>query len=192
MIKQLLPALILNAVTVIAIVELIYRRYNKLSGYYIFTFYTFSVLMVFISALLRDVELSVGVGFGLFAIFSLLRYRTEIIPLKQMTYIFVFITIPFMNTLYLSSNFTLLVIVLNVLVVLGISIAEITASSSGYSTKRILYNELDLLKPEKSNELITDLNQKTGLDIQHVEFDEINLVRQTARLTIFYRDKQVL
>ncbi len=192
MIKQLLPALILNAVTVIAIVELIYRRYNKSSGYYIFTFYTFSVLMVFISALLRDIELSVGVGFGLFAIFSLLRYRTEIIPLKQMTYIFVFITIPFMNTLYLSSNFTLLVIVLNVLVILGISIAEITANSNGYSTKRILYNELDLLKPEKSDELIADLNQKTGLDIQQVEFDEINLVRQTARLTIFYRDKQVL
>ncbi len=189
MIKQLLPALILNVVTVIAIVELIYRRYNKSDGYYIFTFYTFSMLMVFISALLRDVELSVGVGFGLFAIFSLLRYRTEIIPLKQMTYIFVFITVPFMNTLYLSSNFTLLVVVLNALIFVGISIAEFTANNRGYSTKRILYNELDLLKPEKSGELITDLNQKTGLDIQHVEFDEINLVRQTARLTIFYREK---
>lgn len=189
MIKQLLPALILNAVIVIAIVELIYRRYNNSSGYYIFTFYTFSVLMVFISALLRDIELSVGVGFGLFAIFSLLRYRTEIIPLKQMTYIFVFITIPFMNTLYLSSNFTLLVIILNVLVFSGILIAEITTNSNGYSTKRILYNELELLKPTNSDELIADLNQKTGLDIQRVEFDEINLVRQTAKLTIFYCEK---
>lgn len=187
MIENLLPALFLNAVIVTAIVELIYRRYNKSSGYYIFTFYTFSLLMVFISSLLRDIELSVGVGFGLFAIFSLLRYRTEIIPLKQMTYIFVFITVPFMNTLYLSSGFTLLVVILNCLVFFGILIAEITNSRAGYATKQILYNNLDLLKPQNYDALVTDLNQKTGLNIQQVEYDDINLVRQTAKLTIFYR-----
>ncbi len=189
MIEHLLPALLLNAVIVTAIVELIYRRNNKSSGHYIFTFYTFSVLMVFIATLLRDIELSVGVGFGLFAIFSLLRYRTDIIPLKQMTYIFVFITIPFMNTLYLTSNLTLLVIILNCLVFAGILIAELTTNRAGYSTKKVLYNEMDLLMPEKSDELIADLSQKTGLNIQHVEFDEINLVRQTAKLTIFYRNR---
>ncbi len=188
MIELLFPAFVLNAAVVTAIVELIYRRYNKSNSYYIFTFYTFSVLMVFISALLRDIELSVGVGFGLFAIFSLLRYRTEIIPLKQMTYIFVFITVPFMNTLYLSSSFTVFVVVLNILVICIILVAEITAARAGYSTRKILYNELDLLKPQNSDALISDLCEKTGLDIQHVEFGEVNLVRQTARLTVFYRN----
>ena len=94
-----------------------------------------------------------------------------------------------MNTLYLSSNFTLLVIVLNSLVFAGILIAEITTNRAGHSTKKILYNEVDLLKPQNSDALLADLSQKTGLDIQHVEYDEINLVRQTAKLTIFYRDK---
>jgi len=120
---NLLPGFATNLVVIFIIVRLIYYPVSRNRQDYIFTFFIFSILIYFIAAMLNDVEISTGFGFGLFAVFSMLRYRTRPVPPKEMTYLFICITIPLMNTLFLSARLTYIeVLSLNAIIILLIYI----------------------------------------------------------------------
>ena len=100
---NLLMRFTLNFLTAFVIIRLIYYRTTRNKDY-VFTFFIFNTIIFFVSILLGGIDLSVGFGFGLFAIFSILRYRTDPIPIKEISYLFVIMALPFMNALFVNNE----------------------------------------------------------------------------------------
>lgn len=187
--NQILPGFVLNLVIATVIIWFIYYPSNHAKKEYIFTFFAFNILIYFVSGLLRDVQLTIGFGFGLLAVFSTLRYRTERIPIKEMTYLFICITIPFINTLFMATRIEFVeLVIINIVIVCAIFLLERSWGLSFYTTKDVHYEKIDLIKPENYQQMLDDLRQRTGLDIEHIDVNEIDFLRDTARLTIYYRD----
>lgn len=190
--NEILPGFGLNLVIAIIIIGFIYYPSNHAKKEYVFTFFSFNILIYFVSGLLRDVQLTIGFGFGLLAVFSTLRYRTERIPIKEMTYLFICITIPFVNTLFMATRITFNeLIIINAVVVVVIFLAEKSWGIPYYSTKRVLYERIEMIKPEHYDQMLEDLSLRTGLEIIQFEINEIDFLRDTAELTIYYRNPAV-
>lgn len=189
----LLPGFALNLIVMIVIIGFIYYPSTYARRDYTFTFFSFSVLMYFISGLLRDVQLTLGFGFGLLAVFSVLRYRTEAIPIKEMMYIFISITVPFMNTLFLATRITFPELaIINAILVVSFFLAEKSWGVPYLASKQVVYEKIDLIKPENHTQLLQDLRNRTGLDIQSFEIHEINFLRDTAEITVYFDDSTTL
>lgn len=187
--NEILPGFGLNFVIAIIIIGFIYYPSNHAKKEYVFTFFSFNILIYFVSGLLRDVQLTIGFGFGLLAVFSTLRYRTERIPIKEMTYLFICITIPFVNTLFMATRITFNeLIIINAVVVLAIFLIEKSWGIPYYGTKRVLYEKIEMVKPELYDQMLEDLSLRTGLEITRFDINEIDFLRDTADLTIYYRD----
>jgi hypothetical protein len=188
---ELLPGFVLTLVSAALIIGLVYYPNNARNSEYGFTFITFSVLLYFIISLLRDVQLSLGFGFGLLAVFSTLNYRTMNIPTKEMTYLFICITLPFMNTLFLVTRVTFIeLIIINLFIVFCIFSFEKLLGVPYSSSKRITYEKIELIKPENRALLLEDLVNRTGLHIQRLEIDRIDFLRDTAEITVFYEEQR--
>lgn len=185
--NELLPGFALNFIVMVIIVGFIYYPSNQARREYVFTFLAFSTLMYFISGLLRDVQLTLGFGFGLLAVFSVLRYRTEAIPIKEMMYIFISITVPFMNTLFLATRITFPELtIINGILIASFFLAERSFGVPFLASKQVVYEKIDLIKPENHQQLLEDLRNRTGLDIQSYEISEINFLRDTADIIVYY------
>ncbi len=152
---------------------------------YIFSFLAFNTLIYFVLAMLTSVELSVGVGFGLFAIFSVLRYRTEETPIREMTYLFVLIALPVINAVLTPSGAFGQLLLANGFVVALLHILEQGWGFTFQARNRVTYERLDLIVPERRAELLADLRQRTGLPVQRVEVGRIDLLHDTAELIVF-------
>ncbi len=153
-----------NFLIALVIVRFIYYplKHNK---NYVFTFLAFNTVIYFLLSLLASVELSIGVGFGLFAIFSVLRYRTNPMPSREMTYLFVIIALPVMNSFMLTEGNLAELAVANAIVVAVLYVLERGWGFHYDSSKRITYERIDLIRPENRALLIDDLQQRTGLTI---------------------------
>jgi len=185
--NELLPGLIVNLTVITIIVGFIYYPANRSKQDYVFTFYAFNILIYFVSGLLRDVQLTIGLGFGLLAVFSTLRYRTEPIRVREMTYLFIAITTPFMNTLFMATRITFNeLIIINVIVVLVVLVLEKGWGIDFLGEQEILYERIDLIKPENRALLLEDLRERTGLSVTDLTIEEIDFLRDTARLTVYY------
>lgn len=184
---EILPGFILNMVVATIIIGFIYYPDNRSKHDYIFTFFSFNILIYFVSGLLRDVQLTIGFGFGLLAVFSTLRYRTEPVRVKDMTYLFICITLPFMNTLFMATRITFSELMLiNAFVVTVIFVLEKRWGVNYESDKEILYEKIELVRPENYETLLADLRQRTGLPVKRAEVVSIDFLRDTARLIIYY------
>jgi hypothetical protein len=187
MLNEILPGFALNMVVITIIVGFIYHPTHRHGPEYVFTFFSFSVLIYFVSLLLREVQLTIGFGFGLLAVFSTLRYRTMRIPIREMTYLFISITIPFMNTLFMATRITFPELaIVNGMIVVVIFLLEKQWGMHYEASKRVLYEKIDLVKPEHYQLLLEDLRRRTGLNIKRFEVEEIDFLRDTAELTIYY------
>jgi hypothetical protein len=155
---------------------------------YLFSYILISVLVFLLCFLLENVKLQIGFALGLFAIFGIIRYRTNPIPIKEMTYLFVVIGISVINALankkvsYVELIFTNLAIIGLIYMLEKIWLLKHEAS------KTIEYEKIDLIKPEKRSELIKDLEARTGLEINRIEIGRINFLRDTVRIRIHYLD----
>lgn len=192
MLSDILPGFALNMVVIILIVGFIYYPSHRSMREYVFTYFAFSILIYFVSLLLREVQLTIGFGFGLLAVFSTLRYRTERIPIREMTYLFICITIPFMNTLFQSTRITFS----ELMIVNGLIVACIFFIEKGWGVhyelrKRVRYERIDLIKPEHHELLLEDLRKRTGLDVKRITIEEIDFLRDTAEITIHYDAPQI-
>ena len=175
----------INFIFLIIIVRLIYYRIKDDKDY-VFTFIMFNILTFFICFLLRKVPMQMGFALGLFAVFGILRYRTEAIPIRQMTYLFIVIGISMINALSNKSISIFELIFTNSFITLITYLIDRVWFQSIEESKNILYEKIDLIKPENQEDLIQDLKERTGLPIHAVKIVKIDFLRDTASITIFY------
>jgi len=168
------------------IVRIIYYR-TKDEKDYVFTFFMFNILTFFICFLLRKVPMEMGFALGLFAVFGILRYRTEAIPIRQMTYLFIVIGLSMINSLANKSISWMEILLANSIITIITYLIDRVWFSSIELTKTILYEKIELIKPENEQELIEDLKQRTGLQIVAVKVDKVDFLRDTAQITIYYQ-----
>ena len=167
------------------IVRLIYYRIKDEKDY-VFTFFMFNILTFFICFLLRKVPMEMGFALGLFAVFGILRYRTEAIPIRQMTYLFIVIGLSMINSLANKSISWLEILLANGIITIITYLIDRVWFSTIEQTKTILYEKIELIKPENEQELIEDLKQRTGLQIVAVKIDKVDFLRDTAQIKIYY------
>jgi hypothetical protein len=177
----------INFVFLFTIVRLIYYKVKEDKDY-VFTFFMFNILTFFICFLLRKVPMEMGFALGLFAVFGILRYRTEAIPIRQMTFLFIVIGISMINALSNKSISILELFFTNGLITLLTFLIDRVWFKSSELKKSILYEKIQLIIPEKEKELIEDLKQRTGLNVHAVSIDKIDFLRDTAVITIFYNE----
>ena len=177
----------INFIFLFTIVRLIYYKIKEDKDY-VFTFFMFNILTFFICFLLRKVPMEMGFALGLFAVFGILRYRTEAIPIRQMTFLFIVIGISMINALSNKSISFLELFFTNGLITLITYLIDRVWFKSLELKKSITYEKIELIVPEKENELINDLKKRTGLNIHAVSIDKIDFLRDTASITIFYNE----
>ena len=153
---------------------------------YVFTFLAFNSVIYFVLGLLTSSSISVGVGFGLFAIFSVLRYRTDELPIREVTYLFVIIALPVMNSVLISNGDWLKLLVANSFIVILLYVLESGFGFHFEESKKIVYEKIDLITPDKYDQLMADLGQRTGLAIKRVDVGRINFLNDTAQIRIYF------
>lgn len=178
---------VLNLLIAVLVVRFIYYPATQ-DKRYVLTFVVFSTITYFVLGLLTSIDLSIGVGFGLFAIFSVLRYRADEMPARDMTYLFVFIALPIMNSVLMSSGAVLQLLMSNGLVILVLYVLERGWGFDFEESKRITYDRIELVSPGRHDELVADLKARTGLDITSVEVKRIDLLRDIADLRVTYAE----
>ncbi len=176
-----------NLTIAFIIIKLIYQR-NHTNNDFVFTYFMFNSLIFFFAFLLGNITINIGFAFGLFAVFAILRYRTDPIPIKEMTYLFIVITIGVINALsgaevsYAQLLFT------------NMALVGLTYFLETYWRKNLLvritieYEKIENIKPENHDTLLADLKERTGLNIQSFEFRRMNFLRDTARIRIYYKE----
>ncbi|MDR2679938.1 MAG: DUF4956 domain-containing protein [Tannerella sp.] len=167
------------------IIQFFYYRTSRRKDYY-FTFMLFSVTVFLLLFLLQSIPMQIGFALGLFAIFGMIRYRTETVQIREMTYLFVIIGISVVNGLSMDVPYVS-VIVANLLFILVTWLLESNKFLKHTSTKIVLYEKIALIRPEKYGELIADLKERTGLNITKVEVGHIDFLRDAAYLKVYYK-----
>ena len=168
------------------IVHFMYYRKTHRRDYF-FTLTLLSVSIFFLIFLLGSVKVKIGFALGLFAIFGVLRYRTETIPVREMSYMFGVISLSVINALADSLSFAEL-LVPNVAIALLIWLFETFVLRANLATKLILYDRIELITPERREELLEDLHKRTGLNIHKVTVGSIDLLKDSAVIKIEYEN----
>ena len=175
----------INLLVTAVLVRVIYypRHRNK---DFVFTFFLFNTVNFLICFLLSSTKLKIGFAFGLFAIFSILRYRTVTVPIREMGYFFLSVTIGIINALAdIDSGITLLLIS-NGLVLLMTYILDRQLSLEHENYKEVNYERIELIHPERRDEMLDDLRKRTGLPIHRIELIKLDFLRDVAKIHAFY------
>ena len=175
----------INFAIVFVIVRFIYYPQRREKDY-VFTFFAFNTIIFFVMGLLNNVDLGVGVGFGLFAIFSVLRYRTNTIPIREMTYLFVLIALPVVNSILLEEHSYEEFAVANGSVTGVLFVLEREWGFQYEARKIITYERIEMVRPENWPLLLDDLQARTGLVIHRVEIGRLNFLRDSAEIIVYY------
>ncbi|MDE6297355.1 MAG: DUF4956 domain-containing protein [Muribaculaceae bacterium] len=181
---QLVFRFLFNAFFVWIIIHIFYYRKNLKMNYY-FTFSLISVSVFFLTYMLGGVKIKVGMALGLFAIFGIIRYRTEVISVREMTYLFVIITLSVINAMAVKLSYSELCTA-NILFVIAVWLFEGSHKLKQVSCKYILYDRLDHIKPDQHAELLKEVEERTGLKIINIEVGAINYLQDTVMLKVFY------
>jgi hypothetical protein len=155
---------------------------------YIFTFLAFSTVIYLVMGLFTSIELSIGVGFGLFALFSVLRYRTDTVPIREMTYLFVMVALPIMNSILYNGGQIVNLFLSDLMIIAVLWVLEQKWGFRYEKKKLIKYEKIDLIRADLEKELIDDLIFRTGLAITKVDIVEIDFLRDSADIVIMYEE----
>jgi hypothetical protein len=178
-----------NLVIALLIVRFVYYPVTQDKNY-VFTFLAFNTIIYFVLGLFTSVDLSVGVGFGLFAIFSVLRYRTDEMPIREMTYLFIIIALPVMNSILMSNGQLMKLLMTNGMIVALLYVLEKEWGFHFEVSKKITYEKIDLITPANRDYLLADLRQRTGLLVKRAEVGRLDFLRDTAEIRIYYDEPQ--
>lgn len=166
------------------IIRCFYYRKSRRRDYFV-TFMLFSSAMFLLIFLMENVKLQIGFTLGLFAIFGMIRYRTETVPIREMTYLFVIIAMSVINGLALNISYAEIVLA-NLLIIGLIWVIESERILKHTSTKLVLYDRIDLITPERREEMLADLHQRLGIPIERVEVGHVDFLKDTAFVKVFY------
>ena len=175
----------LNFLVCWVIIRLFYYKKSQRRDYY-FTFMMFAVVIFLIITLMDNMKMNVAYALGLFAIFGMIRYRTETLRIREMTYLFVVMGVSIINGQALTTSYIELFIT-NALVILAIWAFEGNKHAKQMSEKVILYDKIDLVKMGKEAELKADLEERTGIKIEKMEIGHIDYLRDAAFIKIWYK-----
>ena len=185
-VKSLLLAFFINLVAILIVVRGLYYPKCK-RGEFFFTYILIAISTFMLIYVLGDVKLKAGIALGLFARFSIIRYRTEQVAIREMTYLVIIIALSAINGLTVSELSLGEVIIINLLFILSIWICESKVLISHYSYKVIKYDNVNLITPDKREELIADLEKRTGLKIEKVEVGSIDFLKDAAIVKMYYK-----
>lgn len=183
----LLGRLAINMIFLTLIIRLLYYPKTKRKDY-LFTYYLIGIITFFLCFALKKLDIDTGMGLGLFAIFGIIRYRTDAIEIKEMTYLFVIIGISVVNSLASDKITVAEVALINIFVLLLTFGLENLWLLRHETRKTVVYERIDLIKPENYDEMKADLEQRTGLSINRVEVGKIDFLSDTAQIRIYYYD----
>lgn len=200
-ISELAIRFFMNLLVCWVLVHFFYYRKSRRRDYY-FTFMIFSSAMLTLLYIMGNVEVGVGLTLGLFAIFGVIRYRTETVPIREMTYLFVIIALAAVNGLaplfriadlstaphyVLSWGNVGVMALVNALIVLLIWVLESESLVKHTTTKLVLYDRIELIVPEKRDELVADLEKRLGVKVDNVEIGHVDFLKDAAFIKVFYR-----
>lgn len=186
---QIFIRLFLNILAVGVLIRFIYYPINKKKEY-LFVFVIFNILIFFIASFLSSVKMETGFAFGLFAIFSIIRYRTKQIPIKEMTFLFISIILATINSTVTSKIGILMVVLADLIILLCCFLMEQIWQRDVRKKKPhsiiIKYNQLDNVNPKKSDEMKEELEKALGFQILNFEVSAINLVEGFSEIKVYY------
>ena len=185
---SLIVSLLINTIVTWCVVHFFYYPKGHRRDYY-FTFILLSVsIFMLIALLLRDADdMGIGAAMGLFAIFGIIRYRTESVPIREMTYLFFLVALSVLNGKCDSLSF-LEQLIINGIFILCVWMCENFLTKSNEGCKYVKYDNIDLIKPERYDELKADLEERLGLKINRVEVGAVDFLTDMTMLRVFYQD----
>ena len=181
----LITKTIFNLAIITVIIRYIYYPVTKNKDY-LFTYFLISLTVFLLCVLLDSVKLQLGFALGLFAIFGIIRYRTDPIPIKEMTYLFLVIGVSVVNALANKKISHAELVFANLMIVFVTFGMERLWLLKPEFRKNIIYEKIELIVPERRAELIADLQERTGINVIRVEVRKIDFLKDTANLRIFY------
>lgn len=184
--------LTIDIASIFILVRFIYFKINKRSEYF-FTYFIFNLVIFLMCFFLNKVKLSMGAAFGLFAVFGMLRYKTEEISIKDMTYLFLVIAIGLLTAVIKIEDVAyyyefLFIIGINGLILLLTYLLESNVLMKKETAKNVIYENIELIKPEKRDELLADLEARTGLKINRIAIGKIDFLKDIATIKIYYQE----
>ena len=182
-----LLALFIDLVVTCVIVLGIYFPSQKDKAY-VLTFFTLNLSIFLIATLFSQLELSLGLSFGLFAIFSILRYRSDPLPVREMTYLFILMALPVIDVVLIAESMIAETIVSNIVVLAVFFVIERALGFRYETRKTVTYEKIELIKPENYDALLTDLRERTGLEISRCEVGKIDFLHDIAEIKIYYQN----
>lgn len=186
---ELIVRFAFNLSVVVIVIRYLYYSAQQRKEYF-FTYVIISMTVFLLCFLLENVKLELGFALGLFAVFAIIRYRTRQIPIKEMTYLFLVIGISVINALS-NSKVSYAELVFTNLALLGVTYVLEKLLMLGHETRKVIrYEKIDLIKPEKRQELKRDLEERTGLEISRIEVGRIDFLRDTAKVNIYYYENR--
>jgi len=179
----------LNALVIFLLVRVIYYPRHR-NRDFLFSFFLFNIINFIICYLLSSATIKIGFAFGLFAIFSIIRYRSVSVPIREMAYLLTSVTIGILNALSsLDTGLPELLISNGVLLLLTF-VLDRKVTLPHENSQMVIYEKIELIKPENRTQLIEDLKLRTGLPIHRIEIGRIDLMRDSAKIRIFYLSQE--
>lgn len=174
-----------NLIATFFVVVMLYARNSKRKEFY-FSYFAISIAVFMLVFLLQDVKLELGFALGLFAIFGIIRYRTDAIPIKEMTYLFVIIAVSVINALSKDFLGYIELTLVNILLVGALWVLEHILMLRQEDSLKVIYENIENIHEKKEAELIADLEKRTGIKIRRYRIDKVDFLRDVARITIYF------
>ena len=185
-VTALVARLGLNLLFTAVVMRIAYRRLSQ-HREYLFTFFLVNVVTFSIAFLLSRSNIGLGLALGLFGVFGILRYRTEGIQVRHLTYLFVVIGLALLNALANQGISLLELIIVNAVIIGAVAILESSAFAGGEESRRILYDRLDLIDSTRRAELLQDLRARTSLPVARCEVGDVDLLHDTVDIVAYFR-----
>ncbi|WP_430817499.1 DUF4956 domain-containing protein [Carboxylicivirga sp. RSCT41] len=182
---ELLLRLALNTILIFIVVHYMYAKRSRRKDFY-FSFIVIGVIVFLLCFLLSNVKLELGFALGLFAIFGILRYRTDAIPIKEMTYLFIVIGISVINALSNKKVSYAELVLTNMVIVFGLWFLEKRLALKQELSVQLTYEHIENIHLMKHEELLRDMKNRTGINISRFEINKIDFLRDVADITLYY------
>ena len=176
---------LLNTSLIFVIVHFMYARNSKRKDFY-FSYMSIGVVVFFLCFFLNSIKLELGFALGLFAIFGIIRYRTDAIPIKEMTYLFIVIGVSVLNSLAYDKVSYAELLFTNAAVVVGLWFLEKRLMLKHEESISLVYERIENINKQSEKELLSDLKKRTGIEIKRFEICKIDFLRDVAEITLFY------
>lgn len=176
------------AFATLVVLVVYYRLYRNREM--VFTYYVFNIVTYSLCVLLRRVPMDMGFALGLFAVFGILRYRTEEIRMRDLTYLFIVLGLGILNGVATTNVSFVELMAVNVAIVGATAILELGARARGHGSTPILYDKLSLLAPGKEAALLADLTERIGVAVFRIQVHRVDLLRDAAEITAFHKESR--